>query len=106
MYDNVFSKNEKFKPTYSESVYNALLYLGFKAKTASKLDAFIVAFSGVNVSAISEPFVPYIIKLSTWYDKKFNTKLTVKVISEFNAFLSVLSKNFNLLELENFIKQQ
>ena len=104
MYDNVFSKNAQFRPTFNETIYNALAYLGYKCSTVNAKQEFELAFDGVDILKISEPFVPYIIKLSTWYDKKFNKDITQKILFEFNEFFKVLSKNLDFNELDNFIK--
>ena len=62
-----------------------------------------MAFEGVEISNINELFVPYIIKLSTWYDKKFDKDITQKLLFEFKAFFKILSKNLDFIELQNYI---
>lgn len=104
MYDNVFSKNEQFRPTYIEAIKNTLAYLAFKCKECGVYNEFDLAFEGVEISNINELFVPYIIKLSTWYDKKFNKDITQKLLFEFKAFFKILSKNLDFTELNNFIQ--
>ena len=110
MYDNVFSKNSQFKPTFNETTFNAQLYLCFKAKQLNFLTDFNLAFNGVDLENISKPFVPYVIKLSTWYDKKFNSDITSKVVSEIINFFTVLVDsdeiNVDINEILNFIKTQ
>ncbi len=110
MYDNVFSKNAQFKPTFNETLHNAMLYLGFKAKSVNCLTEFNLAFNGVDLDKISSSFVPYVIKLSTWYDKKFNKEITGKVVSEISEFFKVLVDsneiNVDINEILNFIKTQ
>lgn len=104
MYKNVFSKSEKFRPTLEETNENLLLYLCFKANKAGVLKDFENAFGFVDISKINAPFVPYIIKLSKWYDAKFNSNITGSILKEFNAIFAISSNILDFSEIENFIK--
>ena len=104
MYKNVFSKSEKFRPTLEETNENLLLYLYFKANKAGVLKDFENAFGFVDISKINVPFVPYIIKLSKWYDAKFNSDITGSILKEFNAIFAISSNILDFNEIENFIK--
>lgn len=106
MYNNVFSKSEKFRPTLQETKQNLLLYIGYKSNKAGILSEFEDAFGCVDISKINAPFVPYIIKLSKWYDAKFNSNITGLILKEFNTIFTIYSNILDFSEIENFINNK
>lgn len=118
MYKQVFSKSEKFKPTRSSTLGDLLLFVGAKSQTLGELDNFIKIF-GVQIQRdfVREDngYIPLVLKLTTWLDKRQNTTYSEQVVKGLFNVLSGLVNDLTspkreilekvMVKLYNFVKE-
>ena len=118
MYSEVFSKSEKFRTTRSETLGDLLIYVGEKCRLLNAKDNFEKVF-GVTIIEDSERakdgYIPLVLKLTSWLDKKQNTSYSALVIEKLFNVLSGLLGELNdssqaileniMVKLYNFVKE-
>ncbi len=84
LYKTVFSKSSNFKPTRNETIGDLLIYLGYRAKSVGVYEnfkkIFKISLNDDNLRS-SDMYVPIIIKLTVYLDKKQDIGYTKKTVS-------------------------
>lgn len=74
LYETVFNKTPNFRPTYDETIGDALLYVGKKlyAIGAHESFEFAVKIDATTISSkyLDASYIPLAVKLSTWAESK------------------------------------